>query len=129
MNKTLLLTITALFCYIVLRPGADSDAAPEFNHGTFQTAISSGKPVVVDFRAKWYRGSNQLAPTIDQLAQESDEIYLVGQLDVERHKDLIREYKVRKYPTVLIFKDGKVVDELDYSLSVREMQNQIFQYL
>ncbi len=129
MNKPILFAIVAVFSYVVFRPGTDSSPAPEFTQATFQQAIQSGKPVVVDFRAKWYGPSRSLAPAINQLAEESAGIYLVGKLDVDRYKNITRRYKVRRYPTVLIFKDGKVVDELDSSQTVEDMQQQIFQNL
>ncbi len=129
MNKFILFSITALFCYIVFRPGVDSSSAPEFNQTSFQTAIDSGKPVVVDFRANWYRPSKKLAPTINQLARESSDLYMVGKIDVDRYTVLTQRYRVKRYPTLLIFKDGEVVDELDTTQSVEEMQNQIYRYL
>ena len=129
MNKTILLSITAIFCYIVFRPGHDPTAAQSFTPSTFQRAIESGKPVVVDFRAKWYAPSRALAPQIDRLSRESFDFYLVGKVDVDEHKSLTNRYRVRRYPTVLIFKDGKVVHELDTTMSVEEMQSKVYEYL
>ena len=72
--------------------------------------IESGRPVVVDFWAEWCGPCKAVAPIVDQLAAEYEGRVLIGKYDVDEGTDLAVDFGVRNIPTILFFKDGKMVD-------------------
>ncbi|MBR1882620.1 MAG: thioredoxin [Muribaculaceae bacterium] len=79
--------------------------------------IQSGKPIVVDCWAEWCGPCRQIAPLVDELAQEYEGRVLIGKYDVDDGGDLLAEHNVRNIPTLLFFKDGKLVDRTLGSVS------------
>lgn len=82
----------------------------EFNDESLNAAISSGKPVVVDFWATWCGPCKMLAPIVEALAHEYDGRVVIGKYDVEDAGEAAAEYGIRGVPTLLYFKDGKLAD-------------------
>lgn len=68
-------------------------------------------PFVVDLWASWCGPCRMLGPVISELAEEYDGKIVVGKCDIEENEDIPMEYAVRNIPTVLFFKNGKVVDK------------------
>ncbi len=81
-----------------------------FTDENLQQTIATGKPVVVDFWAEWCGPCKSIAPVIEQLSDEYQDRVLIGKYDVEEGGDAAVEYGVRSIPTLLFFKDGKLVD-------------------
>lgn len=81
-----------------------------FTDENLKQAIASGRPVVVDFWAEWCGPCKQIAPIVEQLAEEYADRVLIGKCDIEDSIDSAAEYGVRGVPTLLFFKDGKLVD-------------------
>ena len=85
----------------------------EITDATFkEVVLNSDKPVLVDFWATWCGPCQALAPTIEELAKDFDGQALVGKVDVDNNQVSAGEYGIRSIPTVLIFKNGEVVDKL-----------------
>lgn len=83
-----------------------------FNDINFETEVlKADKPVLVDFTAGWCAPCRQLAPVIDQLAEELDGEVLVGKVDIDESPDTAGKYGVRGVPTIMIFKDGQRVGQ------------------
>jgi thioredoxin 1 len=79
----------------------------------FQTdVLDSGKPVMVDFWAEWCQPCKMLAPTIEEIAGEYDDQVVVGKLNVDDNPNTAANYGIRGIPTLLFFKEGKVVQQL-----------------
>ena len=78
---------------------------------TFEAETAKGL-VLVDFWATWCGPCQALAPTIEELAKDFDGQALVGKVDVDNNQVSAGEYGIRSIPTVLIFKNGEVVDKL-----------------
>lgn len=77
----------------------------------FETYKNGNLPLVVDMWATWCGPCRMVAPVISDLAEEYDGKIVVGKCDVEDNNDLAMEFGVRSIPTILFFKDGKLVDK------------------
>lgn len=73
--------------------------------------LKSDKPVLVDFFATWCGPCKALMPTVDEIANEHPEIK-VGKLDIDENMEIARQYKVFSVPTLIAFKDGKVLKQM-----------------
>ncbi len=77
----------------------------------FETYKNGELPLVVDLWATWCGPCRALAPVVSELAEEFDGKIVVGKCDVEENEDISMEFGVRNIPTLLFFKDGKLVDK------------------
>jgi thioredoxin 1 len=69
-------------------------------------------PVLVDFTAVWCAPCRAISPHIDAIATASAGTMRVGKLDVDENHDTTTRFDVRSMPTLMVFKDGKVVGQL-----------------
>lgn len=90
-----------------------SDGHPEaVTDANFDQFISSPKPVLVDFWATWCPPCRAIAPALEQLAAEANGRYVIGKLDVDQNQKTAAKFQIEGIPTLLIFKNGKLVDRL-----------------
>ena len=84
----------------------------EFTDVNFQeTALSENTVAVVDFWAEWCGPCRAITPIIEELASEQGEKVKVGKLNVDNNPEVSMKYGVRSIPTILILKNGEVVDK------------------
>lgn len=70
--------------------------------------INSDKPVMVDFWATWCGPCRMIAPIVEQIANENDNIK-VGKVNVDEQMELAIKYKIDAIPAILFFKNGELV--------------------
>jgi len=84
--------------------------AMEFTDQNFdQEVIKSDKPTLVDFWAPWCGPCQMMGPIVEELATELGDKAKIGKLNVDENPVTAQNFTVMSIPTVIIFKDGKVV--------------------
>ncbi|MDP6779746.1 MAG: thioredoxin [Candidatus Latescibacteria bacterium] len=84
-----------------------------FTDETFQSeVIESSLPVLVDFWATWCGPCRMVAPIVEELADEYEGRAKIGKVDVDSEQKIASDFRIRSIPTLLIFKDGKLADQI-----------------
>jgi len=88
-----------------------SDKVKTFTDSNFDESIKDGV-VLVDLWAEWCGPCRRLAPAVDALASEYDGRATVAKLNIDENPTTPSKYRVLGIPTLLVFKDGSLVDQL-----------------
>ena len=94
---------------------AEQDSKPVvITDQTFQQEVlqARGRPVLVDCWAPWCGPCRMIAPVLDQLAAESHGNYRIAKLNVDDNPHTASSFNIASIPTLLIFKDGKLIDRI-----------------
>lgn len=75
-----------------------------------EVVLKSDKPVLVDFWAAWCGPCRMVGPIIDEISKDYDGKAIVGKVDVDNNQEFAAKYGVRNIPTVLLFKNGELVN-------------------
>ena len=94
------------------------------NSETFTSEVlEQTKLVLVDFWAEWCGPCKQIAPTLEELAEKYSENLSVCKVDVDSNRELALQYNVRSIPSLMIFKNGEMVDSLIGAVSLEERED------
>ena len=82
-----------------------------FDEKTFDEAVNGDKPVRVDVWATWCGPCRMIAPAVEEVAEDFDGRAVVGKVDVDEQAELARRFGIMSIPTLIVMKNGKVVEQ------------------
>jgi thioredoxin 1 len=97
-----------------------------FTDENFQQEVKeSPRPVLVDFWAVWCAPCRMIAPFVEEIADEYGDRIKVGKLDVDSNQKTAAEFGIRSIPSILIFKDGKVAEQIIGAVPKKEIVKKV----
>ncbi len=91
---------------------ADSNAVQAVTDNDFDNVLNGGKPVFVDFWAPWCGPCRLIGPIVEELAPSYQGKAVITKLNVDDNPGVAQRYGVTSIPTLMMFKDGKLVDRM-----------------
>ena len=103
-----------------------SNGVLEVSNDNFESeVVNSEKPVLVDFWAEWCGPCKQIAPVVEELADEHSDKLKVCKMDVDANRETAVQFGIRSIPTLLIFKNGAPVDQIVGAVSKEVISSKV----
>lgn len=96
---------------------------------TFKDIINSDKPVLVDFHATWCGPCKQMAPELVKYARANPDKLRVIKIDVDKNPQVSANYQIQGVPTLILFKNGKVLWRQSGAMSASQLGSFVNPYL
>ena len=94
------------------------------NDTNFEKDVNqSDLPVLIDFWAEWCGPCKQIAPRLDEISEKYSENLSVCKVDVDSNRELALQYNVRSIPSLMIFKEGEMIDSIMGAVSLEELED------
>ncbi len=101
----------------------------ELDQNSFMTHTTKNHiPTVVDFWAPWCGPCVSFAPTFAEIASEEEPNFRFAKLNTEEHQAISQQFGIRSIPTLMVFKEGKIVGQISGALPKNEFKRWINQY-
>lgn len=91
--------------------------------------LESDIPVLIDFWAEWCAPCHQIAPIVEEIANEYAGKLKVAKLDVDSNPNISMNYGIRSIPTLLVFKDGKPYETIVGAIPKKQILNKLLPLL
>ena len=101
----------------------------EMTNATFKEMIKNHPLVVVDCWAPWCGPCRMVAPIIEELSRDYAGKILFGKLNVDENREVGTQYDIMSIPTLLVFKNGKLVDTIIGAMSRQTLEQKITRHL
>ena len=89
---------------------SESNGIQQLTDTNFEQVIGGGKPVFIDFWAAWCGPCRMIAPIVEELAPSYEGKAVIAKMDVDANPAVPQRFGVTSIPTLMMFKDGKLVD-------------------
>ncbi len=101
-----------------------------FDESNFKSdVLNSSKPVLVDFWAEWCHPCKMLAPVLEEVDKELAGKIIIGKVDLEANESLGNTYQIMNIPTLLIFRNGQIVEQMAGFMDKRTLLSRIQPHL
>lgn len=95
------------------------------NESDFDSVIQKKGIIIVDFWAEWCMPCKALATTFEQVAQKYSNKITFAKLNIDENPNVASKYRIMSIPTLLLFKDGKVVDQITGLVPAKKIESAI----
>jgi thioredoxin 1 len=105
-----------------------NNGVPELSKKEFDSYISKGI-VVIDFFAEWCMPCLMMAPVIEELSEKFKGKIKFGKVNVDDNQELSGKFKVQSIPNLIVFKDGKQINQIIGGVSAEELEDRLNKFL
>src|SRR5712671_4306497 len=102
---------------------AESNAVQQITDADFESIVNAGKPVFVDFWAPWCGPCRIIGPIVEELAPSYEGKAVIAKMNVDENQTVPQRFGVTSIPTLIMFKNGKIVDRAVGAMPKPQLKN------